>query len=89
VRDIVQSNRFRRDLKRLRKRGCDFAQLATIIDKLAADQPLPARCRPYKLSGAYRGFWECHVEPDWLLIYDLPEGLVALAATGTHADLFG
>ena len=41
------------------------------------------------LSGAYLGLWECHVEPDWLLVYDVSEELVELAATGTHADLFG
>jgi mRNA interferase YafQ len=89
MREIVQSNRFRRDLKRVRKRGYDLAKLGRIIDMLSASEPLPARCRPHRLSGEYGGLWECHVEPDWLLVYDVTEELVELAATGTHADLFG
>jgi mRNA interferase YafQ len=89
MREIIQSNRFRRDLKRARKRGYDLAKLGRIIDMLASGEPLPARCRPHRLSGEYGGLWECHVEPDWLLVYDVTEELVELAATGTHADLFG
>jgi mRNA interferase YafQ len=89
MREIIQSNRFRRDLKRVQKRGYDLAKLGQIIDMLAAGEPLPSRCRPHRLSGEYGGFWECHVEPDWLLVYDVTEELVELAATGTHADLFG
>ena len=89
MKEIIQTNRFRRDLKRVRKRGYDLAKLGLIINLLVADQPLPARCRPHRLSGAYLGLWECHLEPDWLLVYDVSEELVELAATGTHADLFG
>jgi mRNA interferase YafQ len=89
MREIVQSNRFKRDLKRIRKRGYEFGKLGLVVNLLAADEPLPARCRPHRLSGEYLGFWECHIEPDWLLVYDLSEGLLELAATGTHADLFG
>jgi mRNA interferase YafQ len=89
MRRIIQSNRFRRDLKRVRKRGYDLAKLGRIIDMLAVGEPLPARCRPHRLSGEYGGLWECHIEPDWLLVYDVNEDLVELAATGTHADLFG
>lgn len=87
--EIIQSNRFRRDLKLARKRGYDLAKLGRIIDMLAAGEPLPARCRPHRLSSEYGGLWECHVEPDWLLVYDVTEEFVELAATGTHADLFG
>jgi mRNA interferase YafQ len=89
MREIILSNRFRRDLKRAKKRGYDLAKLGRIIDMLAAGEPLPARCRPHRLSCEYGGLWECHVEPDWLLVYDVTEELVELAATGTHADLFG
>jgi mRNA interferase YafQ len=88
MKEIIQTNRFRRDLKRIKKRGYDLGKLGTIINLLAAEQPLPDRCRPHKLSGEFGGLWECHVEPDWLLVYDVTEELVELAATGTHADLF-
>ena len=88
MKEIIQSNRFRRDLKRIKKRDYDLAKLAEIIDLLAQEEPLPARCRPHKLVGDYQGFWECHIEPDWLLIYDITDKLIELAATGTHADLF-
>jgi mRNA interferase YafQ len=88
VRDIISSNRFRRDLKRVKKRGYDLRKLGAVIDLLAAGTPLPERCRPHRLIGDYGGMWECHVEPDWLLVYVVSEELVELAATGTHADLF-
>jgi mRNA interferase YafQ len=70
------------------KRGADPAKLAAVVELLATDQPLPARMRPHRLSGAFNQFWECHIEPDWLLIYDVTPELVELAATGTHSDLF-
>jgi mRNA interferase YafQ len=88
MKEIIQTNRFRRDLKRIRKRGYDLRKLGTIINLLATGEPLPDRHRPHKLSGEFGGLWECHVEPDWLLVYDVTEQLVELAATGTHADLF-
>lgn len=73
----------------MKKRGAQFTEMEEIIDLLAADQPLPARCRPHKLVGQWKGMWECHIRPDWLLVYDLddPDALV-LVATGSHADLF-
>jgi mRNA interferase YafQ len=70
------------------KRGADTKKLGAIVDMLAADQPLPARMRPHRLSGRFNHFWECHIEPDWLLIYDLTPEAVELVATGTHSDLF-
>lgn len=85
----MQSGRFKRDVKRMLKRGADMKKLEEILKLLIADDPLPPRCRPHRLSGDYFPFWECHIEPDWLLIYDLSEELLELAATGTHADLFG
>lgn len=88
MKEIVQSNRFRRDLKQLVKRGYDIKKLEYIIGALSEDKALPKRCRPHKLSGNYMGFWECHIEPDWLLIYDVGEDFLDLARTGTHSDLF-
>ncbi|NJM30635.1 MAG: type II toxin-antitoxin system YafQ family toxin [Rhizobiales bacterium] len=88
MRRIIQSTRFKRDYKRAMKRGLDSRKLEAVIGLLLADKPLPARCRPHRLSGAYGGFWECHIEPDWLLVYDVRPDFLELAATGTHADLF-
>lgn len=73
----------------MKKRGVASSKLSEVLELLAADQPLPERCRPHKLVGEWTDFWECHIEPDWLLVYDLddPDALT-LVATGTHADLF-
>ncbi len=88
VREIYDSGPFRRDLKRARKRGKDLSTLGRIIDLLARNKPLPERCRPHKLLGQYSGLWECHIEPDWLLVWEAGEDYVQLVRTGTHADLF-
>ena len=89
MRTIHPTNAFKRDLKRMKKRGKTRDELEEIVQLLAEDEPLPVRCRPHKLSGQWSGYWECHIEPDWLLVYDLddPE-VLTLVATGTHADLF-
>lgn len=88
MRRIILSGRFRKDLKRMQKRGADLGKLDEVLRLLVADQPLPARCRPHRLSGEFDRFWECHIQPDWLLIYDISPETLDLAATGTHADLF-
>ena len=88
MKKIYDSGSFKRDLKRCKKRGKSFDKLGTIIDLLAEDTPLPHRCRPHKLVGQYTGLWECHIEPDWLLIYELGDAHITLVRTGTHADLF-
>ena len=85
---IIPSNRFQRDYKRAIKRGLSIEKLECIVDMLSNEMPLPTRCRPHKLTGNWLGYWECHIEPDWLLIYDFDNETVDLAATGTHADLF-
>lgn len=73
----------------MQKRGVQDSKFTEVVKLIAQDMDLPARCRPHKLSGQWTGYWECHIEPDWLLVYDLddPE-VVTLVATGTHADLF-
>ena len=88
MRQIIQSTKFKSDYKRMQKRGRKSAKLQAVIQLLLDDNPLPARCKPHKLGGNFAGFWECHIEPDWLLIYDVNDRYLELAATGTHADLF-
>jgi mRNA interferase YafQ len=88
VKALFASNSFRKDLKLAAKRGKPIPKLQAILDLLVIDEALPPRCRPHRLSGDYSGLWECHIEPDWLLIYDVMEKEIRLYRTGTHADLF-
>jgi mRNA interferase YafQ len=90
---IVTSNKFLKDLKRLKKRSTDdfklLQQLITVLSE-TGHKGLDKKHRPHKLSGDYRGYWECHVKPDLLLIWDENGqiNLLELVRTGTHADLF-
>ena len=86
---IRQSTRFRRDVKRLKRQGKDLSELKTIIEMLVRQEPLPERCRDHSLVGNWSGFRECHIRPDWLLIYRVEGEELQLARTGSHADLFG
>ena len=88
--DIVLSNKFKRDLKLAKKRGCYIKLLQKVVDTLAQEQELDPIYRDHELNGEYRGFRECHIEPDWLLIYRISQGAVELFLfrTGTHSDLF-
>ena len=85
-----ETTRFRRDLKRTRRRGKDSEKIKDVIKLLVAEEPLPERLRDHPLVGDWRGYRECHIEPDWLLIYrtDTEAGTLTLVRTGTHADLF-
>ena len=82
------SRKFQKDYRRCVSRGLDLSRLEQIINLLAEDQELPARCRPHRLSGNWSGYWECHIAPDWLLIYNVDETTLFLERTGTHSDLF-
>ena len=88
MKSLVFSNTFKRQAKKLRKRHKDFDKLEKMIDLLRLDQPLPHNAHPHKLSGEWAGLWECHIEGDWLLVYDTDETTLSLIATGTHQDLF-
>jgi mRNA interferase YafQ len=80
---------FRKDLKRVERRGYSRALLETVVDALRRGEELPSARRDHPLKGVWKGWRECHVQPDWLLIYTTTETEVVLARTGTHADLFG
>lgn len=88
-RAISQTSRFKRQYKLAQKRGKDTAKLLAVIEKLAVDEALMARHKDHSLIGNFDGCRECHIEPDWLLIYRLTgnHGL-ELVETGSHADLF-
>jgi mRNA interferase YafQ len=86
--DIERSNQFKKDLKRSLKRGKDPEKLKAIIELLIQQKALPAKNRDHKLTGDYIDCRECHIEPDWLLIYTANETVLRLERTGSHADLF-
>lgn len=88
--ELVTTGQFRKDYKRVKKRGCDMSLLEEVIDSLQKEQPLEERYRDHGLVGNYAGFRECHILPDWLLIYATDKERLILTAsrTGTHADLF-
>ena len=88
--DIVPSNRFKKDLKLVKKRGLKIDNLRHVVNTLAAEEKLDEKYRDHALTGEYREFRECHVEPDWLLVYraDQNELELFLFRTGTHSDLF-
>lgn len=87
---LTATGQFRRDYKRMKKRGLDMSLLESVIDTLLAEQPLDIRHRDHDLCGDYAGFRECHVQPDWLLIYAVDRDRLVLTAsrTGSHSDLF-
>jgi len=79
---------FRKDYKRLQKRGCDMEKLRRIINCLINDEPLDERLKDHPLRGRYAGTRDCHIEPDWVLIYAIVDDELRLLRTGSHTDLF-
>lgn len=89
MKKISRTNRFKKDVKKMKKRGKSFHVFKQIIQHLAQSKPLDKRFRDHILIGNYAGTRECHVGPDWLLIYEVHEEELILIRTGTHSDLFG
>ena len=85
------TSRFRKDYKRMQKRGLDMSLLDEVITLLASGEPLDEKYHDHALGGDYAGHRECHVAPDWLLVYYTLDDILVLtlARTGTHSDLFG
>ena len=84
------TTRFSKDLKRIEKRGYNMALMTDVIKKLAKGEKLDAKYNDHALKGNYEGCRECHITPDWLLIYEIAgkELILYLTRTGTHSDLF-
>ena len=82
---------FKCSLKRWLKRGCDEKLLTDALNILTEEGRLPDKYRPHRLHGQYEGYWECHIAPDWLLVWDQNdhELIMLMTNTGTHSDLFG
>lgn len=87
---IKYQTAFKKDYKRIKKRGYDIKRLENVVGILASGQELPAEYKDHNLLGAYAGCRECHISPDWLLVYEIRETelLLLLTRTGTHSDLF-
>lgn len=85
---VKDSGQFRKDYKKCVKRGLNMELLKTVVAILAIPDTLPQKNQDHDLRGRYKGFRECHVSPDWLLIYRYNDGYLELARTGTHSDLF-
>ena len=79
---------FKKDVKKLKKRQKDMEKLKTVIELLLSETPLDSSYKNHPLHGEYAGDMECHIEPDWLLIYYMEDGFLYLVRTGTHSDLF-
>jgi mRNA interferase YafQ len=84
----VRTTQFKRDAKLAEKRGMNMRKLIDIMEQLIGEEVLDIKHRDHKLTGDYKLHRECHVEPDWLLIYRLTGEEIHFVRTGTHADLF-
>jgi mRNA interferase YafQ len=88
MRTPVYTNRFEKDLKLMIKRGSDPESIKSVVRKLIDEIPLERKHRDHLLIGNFKDRRECHIEPDWLLIYRLEGSMIIFERTGTHADLF-
>ncbi len=84
----VYTKKFEKDLAKSRKRGNDLDKIKAVIKALINQETLNPRYRNHKLRGNYQDRWECHIEPDWLLVYKIEEDHIIFERTGTHSDLF-
>jgi mRNA interferase YafQ len=84
---IRRTSQFKRDVKRMQRQGRDLEKLKEVLGTLVKEERLPIRYQDHVLVGQYKGTRECHMEPDWLLIYELTEIEIVLIRTGSHSDL--
>jgi mRNA interferase YafQ len=85
---LIYTNSFEKDIKTAIKRGKDLGKLKKVIELLATKNPLPTKYKDHRLIGNFIGRRECHIEPDWLLIYKVNKDSIIFERTGTHSDLF-
>jgi mRNA interferase YafQ len=91
MREIQKTSEFKRNLKLAKKRGKDLNKLVAVVELLQVDAELPEALKDHALTGNFAGLRDCHIEPDWLLIYqkiDNPYPILKLEFTGTHSDIF-
>jgi mRNA interferase YafQ len=85
---IFQTSQFKKDFKRIKKRGNDLNKLKEVVSAIANSEALQERYRDHALSGNWSGSRDCHIEPDWILIYRVDGEFLFLERTGSHSDLF-
>ena len=88
MRTIRRTSQFKQDVKQMQRQGKDLGKLKKVLESLVKDEKLSQKYRDHVLVGQYKGTRECHIEPDWLLIYELAESELVLIRTGSHSDLF-
>lgn len=88
ARNLISGTQFRRDVKLAQRRGKDMSKLRELVSLLASGDPLPPRYKDHALAGEWKHHRDCHVEPDWLLIYKVDGDDLYLVRTGSHSDLF-
>ena len=88
--EVMYTSRFKKDYKRLMKRGYDMDRLLDVVDMLREGGELPAQYKDHPLHGDYEGHRDCHIDPDWVLIYfkNATTLVLSLTRTGTHSDVF-
>ena len=86
--ELRTTTAFERDLRRVNKQHKGLEKLEAVVNLLQEQRPLPHRCRPHPLRGSWSGYWDCHIEPDWLLLYKVMNQVLILVRTGSHAELF-
>ena len=88
--DLRPTKKFEKDLKKIKKRGYDIGLLTEVLKILVSGEKLPSKYKDHELKGNYANCRECHITPDWLLIYEIVEKnlILYLTITGTHSDLF-
>ncbi|PIS01061.1 MAG: type II toxin-antitoxin system mRNA interferase toxin, RelE/StbE family [Chlamydiae bacterium CG10_big_fil_rev_8_21_14_0_10_35_9] len=79
---------FKKELSKAEKRGLDLEKIKSVMTDLIKEKPLDKKFHNHRLQGNFKGYWECHVTPDWLLIYKKDEKYIYFIRTGTHSDLF-
>jgi mRNA interferase YafQ len=86
--EAIYSTQFKADYKKKQKQNKDINKLTNIMDKLINEIELENKYKEHYLTGEYKGYKECHIEPDWLLIYNIDETIIYFARTGSHSELF-
>ncbi len=88
MKKLSQTKQFVRDVRRMRRRGKDIGKLKTVVGRLAQGRALDAKSRDHALTGMWKHYRDCHIEPDWVLIYSTDRNNLRLERTGSHRDLF-
>lgn len=88
MKEIKTTTKYKKDFKRIERQGKKMSLLKDVLTRLVNDEPLDRRHHNHKLSGEYSDCWECHIQPDWLLIYRCDETTITLVRMGSHPELY-